>query len=64
MALVKKARGEKSGEKEAWKEAIALYEAAGVRAGIKRPQSGSLYARLIPAAFEETYPLAAPHASE
>jgi hypothetical protein len=31
MALVKETRGEQNGAREAWKEAIALYEAAGIR---------------------------------
>jgi tetratricopeptide (TPR) repeat protein len=39
IALLKEARGEKSAAREAWQEAMALYEATGIAAGIEEARN-------------------------
>jgi hypothetical protein len=40
LALLKEARGEKSAARDAWQEAIALYESTGISGGVEEARNG------------------------
>jgi hypothetical protein len=64
VAFLKEARGEKHAARDAWQEASALYQAAGIDTGIEEAKPGSLHCPLDFRPALKNLSARHPHASE